>query len=149
MTRPKPTSLKILQGNPGKRPLNKAEPKPPQGIPDCPKWFLAEGHSAAMWHRLAPDLARMGVLTLADAAALEMVCTAYADFREACDEIQQDGPTFTAENGLIKRHPAMAIKQEAWRRVMSGLVEFGLTPSSRSKVQSQPQAEASPFDEFL
>jgi len=26
--KPKPTALKIIEGNPGKRPLNKNEPKP-------------------------------------------------------------------------------------------------------------------------
>jgi hypothetical protein len=32
---PKPTALKVLSGNPGKRALNKNEPKP-GGVPTCP-----------------------------------------------------------------------------------------------------------------
>ena len=33
--KPKPTALKLLEGNPGNRPLNIAEPRP-TGVPNCP-----------------------------------------------------------------------------------------------------------------
>jgi len=33
MNHPKTTSLKLLQGNPGKRPINENEPKPAHKIP--------------------------------------------------------------------------------------------------------------------
>ena len=38
---PKPTALRLLQGNPGKRRLNDAEPKPKQSLPRCPDWLPA------------------------------------------------------------------------------------------------------------
>ena len=38
----KPTALKKLEGNPGKRKLNTKEPVPGKGMPDCPKWLLPE-----------------------------------------------------------------------------------------------------------
>jgi P27 family predicted phage terminase small subunit len=37
---PTPTHLRILKGNPGKRPLNKAEPKPEKGPVDPPDWLV-------------------------------------------------------------------------------------------------------------
>ena len=40
--KPKPTALKKLEGNPGKRKLNTKEPVPGKGMPDCPKWLLPE-----------------------------------------------------------------------------------------------------------
>jgi len=40
--KPKPTALKKLEGNPGKRKLNTKEPMPGKGMPDCPKWLLPE-----------------------------------------------------------------------------------------------------------
>jgi len=49
--KPKPTAIKILEGNPGKRPLNLNEPKPLQIAPECPDWLLAEAKKE--WNRLA------------------------------------------------------------------------------------------------
>ena len=38
--KPKPTALKVLEGNPGKRPLNENEPIPPKGSIKCPSLSL-------------------------------------------------------------------------------------------------------------
>lgn len=38
--KPKPTALKKLEGNPGKRKLNTKEPVPAKGMPDCPVWLM-------------------------------------------------------------------------------------------------------------
>lgn len=148
MGRPQPTALKIVKGNPGKRPLNKVEPKPQRGVPPCPDWFVTGGHSREMWERLAPDLDSMGVLTLTDSSALEMLCRAYAEFRAAEALVAAEGLTFNSGD-MIKRNPAVAIRTDAWRKVMHGLAEFGLTPSSRSKVQMLPKSSENPFQEFL
>ena len=40
--KPKPTAVKKLEGNPGKRKLNTKEPVPAKGMPDCPEWLLPE-----------------------------------------------------------------------------------------------------------
>ena len=37
--KPKPTAIKELEGNPGKRPLNANEPKPERKAPRCPGWL--------------------------------------------------------------------------------------------------------------
>ena len=37
--KPKPTALKLLEGNPGKRPINEHEPVPPKGTVKCPTWL--------------------------------------------------------------------------------------------------------------
>ena len=37
--KPTPTAIKVLEGNPGKRPLNDREPQPPKKAPSCPKWL--------------------------------------------------------------------------------------------------------------
>ena len=67
--KPKPTALKLLEGNPGKRPLNGREPVPPRAALKCPAWLLPEAKKE--WKRLAPALEAMGVLTMADLTAFE------------------------------------------------------------------------------
>ena len=41
--KPKPTAVKQLEGNPGKRQLNANEPKPAARAPSCPKWRKRNG----------------------------------------------------------------------------------------------------------
>ena len=40
--KPTPTAIKVLEGNPGKRPLNANEPKPKKKAPRCPSWLEDE-----------------------------------------------------------------------------------------------------------
>ncbi|NLD95616.1 MAG: phage terminase small subunit P27 family, partial [Synergistaceae bacterium] len=74
--KPKPTALKLLEGDRGKgrRPLNKNEPIPPEGAIKCPSWLLPEAKKE--WKRLAPALEAMRVLTVADLKAFEGYCQA-------------------------------------------------------------------------
>ena len=87
--KPKPTALKLLEGNPGKRPINEHEPIPPKGTVKCPTWLEPEAKKE--WKRLAPSLEAMGVLTLADITAFEGYCQAYARWKEAEEFITQHG----------------------------------------------------------
>ncbi|MEM8438009.1 phage terminase small subunit P27 family, partial [Morganella morganii] len=38
-----PSHLRLVRGNPSKRPINKKEPKPPSGVPPTPKHFTRQG----------------------------------------------------------------------------------------------------------
>ena len=55
--KPKPTALKVLEGNPGHRPLNKKEPMPKGKLPRCPEWL--EDDAKKEWKRLGKVLAEM------------------------------------------------------------------------------------------
>ena len=78
--KPKPTAIKELEGNPGKRPLNDAEPKPERKAPPCPKWLEPEAKKE--WRRLSKQLEQIGVLTEVDQAAFASYCQAYARWKE-------------------------------------------------------------------
>ena len=83
--RPKPTRLKVLTGNPGKRPLNNAEPRPEAAVPNCPDEL---GETARReWNRLVGELASLKLLTNFDRAALAAYCGAYALWAEATEAI--------------------------------------------------------------
>ena len=50
--KPKPTALKMLEGNPGGRPLNTKEPKPEKKAPRCPSWLEDEAKkSGSVWRK--------------------------------------------------------------------------------------------------
>ena len=151
--RPTPTHLKIVAGNPGKRALNKTEPKPRREIPSCPAHLADSGKVA--WGRLSLILDRMGVMTEADGAALERLCDCYTDILECRILIERDGRTYsvTTQSGdtLIKANPAVAQLRAADAQFKSYLVEFGLTPAARSKVHSTAEDDnrQDPLAEFF
>ena len=48
--KPKPTAIKKLEGNPGKRKLNTKEPIPAKGMPNCPERLMPElRKSGSVW----------------------------------------------------------------------------------------------------
>jgi P27 family predicted phage terminase small subunit len=151
--RPIPTHLKIVAGNPGKRALNKTEPKPRREIPSCPAHLADSGKVA--WGRLSLILDCMGVMTEADSAALERLCDCYTDILECRILIERDGRTYsvTTQGGdtLIKANPAVAQLRAADAQFKSYLVEFGLTPAARSKVHatSEDDNRQDPLAEFF
>lgn len=144
MARPnRPTALKVIEGNRGKRPLNDKEPKPPNGVPDKPLHLST--YAVEMWEHITPILMKMGVLTIADGAALESLCEAYSDARTARDYIAIHGRYFRVKlprgGGHARRtHPAVADLADADRRFRGWLSEFGLTPSTRSKIVVDPSS---------
>jgi phage terminase small subunit len=75
--RPKPTRLKLLTGNPGKRPFNDTEPRPEPVVPECPP-ELSE-LARREWDRLAPELAKLRIVTNLDRcrprSVLQRLCT--------------------------------------------------------------------------
>ena len=141
--RPKPTSLKLVAGNPGKRAINKKEPKPKRLIPSCPAYLSSE--SKVAWGRLSVLLDRMGVLTEADTAALERLCDCYSDILICRQSLITDGWTYKTVdaqgNTLIKGNPAATQLRAADSQFKAYLIEFGLTPAARSKVHGNPEEE--------
>lgn len=73
---PKPTHLKVLEGNPGKRALNKHEPKPAVKVPSCPRHLVGEAKKE--WRRISRELITLNLLTEVDRAALAAYCQAWA-----------------------------------------------------------------------
>ena len=130
--KPKPTALKILEGNPGKRPMNENEPIPPKGNIKCPSWLLPEAKKE--WKRLAPSLEAMGVLTMADLKAFEGYCQAYARWREAEEFLTQHGSIFKTPSGYVQQVPQVSIAQQNLKIMQSFCSEFGLTPATRARI---------------
>lgn len=150
--RPKPTHLKIVGGNPGKRALNKREPAPRREIPSCPA-HLSDASKVA-WGRLVEMLDRIGVLTECDVLALERLCDCYSDILACRELVARDGRTYTTTTAqgdtLIKGNPAVNQLRAADAQFKSYLVEFGLTPAARSKVQvSDDEKPEDGFQEFF
>ena len=88
--KPAPTALKILRGNPGRRPLNRREPAPARATDLSPPPELT-GVAAEEWRRLAPKLSRLGLLTEIDDRALIGYCVTWARWLEAEAHLRDHG----------------------------------------------------------
>jgi P27 family predicted phage terminase small subunit len=150
--RRKPTSAKVLAGTFRKDRANPGEPKPPRGHVTAPDWLKGEARWA--WEQLAGQLGDAGtrVLSQQDRHALGLLCDAYHEYRVARRQVEHDGMMVVrlTKAGMVRvKHPLIQVYQDAWRRVRLMLVEFGLTPASRSKTSSRPAEEADPLQELL
>ena len=143
--KPKPTAVKALEGNPGKRSLNTGEPKPEKKAPRCPAWL--EGEAKKEWKRMAKQLEQLGILTEIDMAAFAGYCQAYARWKEAEEFITQHGSIVKTPSGYWQQVPQVA-QAQTYSKIMLRLAEqFGLTPSARSRIIAGG-GDSAPADEM-
>ena len=130
---PKPTVLRVIEGNPSKRPIDKNEPKPRPGVPTRPAWLLPEAKHE--WARVVPELDRIGLLTIVDRAALATYCQAWARYVEAEAELTKYGGILgSKKTSYIQVSPYSTISRHNAQIVRAFCAEFGLTPSSRGRM---------------
>ncbi len=131
---PKPTALIRLQGNPGRRPFNKKEAQPDPAMPRCPGWLKFAAKKE--WRRVARRLHKAGLMTYVDRAALAAYCQAYGRWVEAELELTETGGEIirSAEKGTLYHNPWASVAKHAQRDMVSLAREFGMTPSSRSRI---------------
>jgi P27 family predicted phage terminase small subunit len=142
--RPKPTRLKVLAGNPGKRPLNAHEPEPAPAVPDCPSELGPVAQRE--WERLAGELGKLRIITHLDRGALASYCGAYALWAEAMEQIQKYGSMVKSPSGYPQQSPYLAIANRQAEIMMRIASEFGFTPASRSRISAPSSVEPTLFD---
>ena len=150
--KPKPTAIKLLEGSPGKRPLNAREPTPPKAEIKCPAWLLPEAKKEGK--RLGASLEAMGVLTMADLTAFAGYCQAYARWKEAEEFITQHGSIFRTASGYVQQVPQVSIAQQSLRLMQTFCTEFGLTPACRARIiaaggRSENEGSGDPMEQLL
>lgn len=147
--KPTPTAIKVLEGNPGKRPLNTNEPTPEKKAPKCPSWLDSEAKKE--WRRMSKLLEQLGVLTEIDMAAFSGYCQAYARWKEAEEFISKHGTIVKTPSGYWQQVPQVSIAQTYLKIMKDFCSEFGLTPSTRSRINLGATKGASddPMEEML
>lgn len=159
--KPKPTAMKLLHGNPGKRPINKQEPGF-KGVPTCPAWLTAVAKTE--WKRIWSEVSDLELLKATDQMALASYCQSYARWQSAEKIVDKEGQTVNEpimgkkvdEDGelpilgyKVKRHPATIIAKDE-KMAMSKLASLlGFDPSSRSRIQVPDGAEKPKDDDEL
>jgi P27 family predicted phage terminase small subunit len=144
--KPKPTHLKLLEGNPGKRKINRREPRPKGGKLLPPAWLRKE--AKAEWRRV---LAAMppGLYTQADRQLLVQYCQNVARVAEIEKIIREQGLTFVTDNGYIAQRPEVGMLNRLQTQIRQTCSELGLSPTSRARLEMPEPADDDPTEDFL
>ena len=135
--RPQPTKLRILRGNPGKRPIKNSEPQPSSdGIVMPPHLGPV---AVARWGELLPLLQSVKVMTRADVEALARYCDTYEWWLATRAKLRAEGDTYPILNdgGQVKyiaQRPEVSIAHKLAQHLRQLEQDFGLNPSARTSL---------------
>lgn len=136
--KPIPTKLKIVNGNPGKRPLNEAEPEP-EAVEleelEIPELVSNLPEALAIWEEQAEELQRVGLLTKVDVPMFAAYCYYMGKFHKHSVKMSKSG--FFYKNGSQRNpQPDNTQADKAFDRALKLAQQFGLTPSSRTNIKT-------------
>ena len=170
---PKTTALKVLEGNPSRRPMDPNEPMPPSDLfPKSPKWLSPQAEK--IWENESKVLMPLGLLTKADYHAFGRWCEMLTEWIKAKEFIQEHGQTYPIyehvevlgpdgrpqlgkdDKPILKKRlkymgqcPQVAIFRNLAVEMRQIEQEFGMTPASRTRISVDPEkARKSRADKF-
>lgn len=132
-----PTWLKELRGTlqPGER---AGEPRPDDAVYIPPPRELADRpYASEFWEVHLPLLVKNRMITEVDMTAFAAACLAFEAWITAEAELKQSGCVIKTKNEYPIQSPWVAIAAGARKEFLEFLREFGLTPSSRTRIKIQ------------
>jgi P27 family predicted phage terminase small subunit len=130
---PEPFQLRLLKGNPGKRPLRPEPPAArPTELPPAPE--LLDEIGAAEWRRTGSELLRLRLLSVLDLAVLEAYCDAYSRWRAARAVLATSTLTVKGSHGNPVANPLIRVSEVAAKNMLRSAAELGCTPTARTRL---------------
>ena len=133
----KPTKFKVLEGNPGNRPLDPDPPAvPPRTRIPTPPRNMGK-HGRREWRRIAKILIELGVLTDLDMTLFTAYCHTFHEYYVAQLEVTKLGTIMKYKRtGAIYQNPYLAVKRQALKEMKDLSAKFGLSPADRARILS-------------
>ena len=144
--KPTPTPLKVVAGNPGKRPLPENEPKPQIGPIEPPPAVADNDLALAEWNYIVPLMVSARIVSQVDRAALAAYCESYARWMACEDLANKSVPLVMGSNDVLKENPAMRVARLERRECIRYAAELGITPSARTRVVALPEDKMDPSE---
>ena len=151
MPKTRPTQIKILEGEKNKNRINYNEPQP-TGKTTSPKFL--NRHARNEWRRVVPELERLNLFTKIDRASLAAYCQAYGRWVETefklneltAKAIESGGDASNAfllktQAGNVIISPLLSVANRCLEQMHTFLIEFGMTPVSRTRISTVNKAE--------
>ena len=148
--KPTPTHLKLIRGNPGRRPVSTDEFRPDAKIPPCPRHV--KGEARKEWKRICELLNDCQMIAEVDRGALSMLCTAwgrYVNAEEMIEKASEQAPGsfglfVKSPNGMAIQSPWLSVSNRAMEMYRTWCAEFGITPAQRVRVTPQTTQQMLP-----
>lgn len=128
---PKPTPLRVLEGNRAHRPLPD-EPKATPG-PCEPPEHLSDA-ARLVWDTLADELEVKGLLAPRYLPMFEAFCNAVVHYRMAAELVTRAGPVVAGRDGGVVTNPASREVARFGAMVRGFGSDFGLSPAAVSAI---------------
>lgn len=103
-------------------------------LPRCPKHL--QGEARKEWGRLGRKLVECGLFADIDIGALAIYCQAWSRWVEAEAKLAEFGIVVKSPSGYLQQSPYLSIANKAMEQMTRLLVEFGMSPASRSRVSA-------------
>jgi P27 family predicted phage terminase small subunit len=138
--KPKPTKLKLIKGNPGKRKLNKNEPQPENTAPEMPSFLQGEERNA--WQYLVRELTRMGIIESCSRANMVVYChfwTVAVEAKTKLEELRKAGDgtdpkVIKTKQGNFIPNPWLGIANHAAKELVKVSAALGLDIRERGRM---------------
>jgi P27 family predicted phage terminase small subunit len=105
--------------------------------PACPDHLDADAKRE--WKRLVKLLRGLRILTDADGMVLANLCQAWSTLVKAQVKMNETGLLLKTPSGYVQQSPLLGIVNSCTDTVVKLSREFGLTPSSRGRLQVEPE----------
>lgn len=142
--------MRVLEGNPARRPLPQNEPMPEPDVPRCPSHLPQAGKTE--WRRVVKELAKIGLLSQIDRGMLAAYCAHYARWVQAEKHLQRDEVQLVVRTatGTYQRNPWVTVANDAMQGMKSFATEFGMSPAARTRIQVETEKEEKdPLQELI
>jgi P27 family predicted phage terminase small subunit len=116
-------------------------------MPDPPKHLSAKAKKE--WKRIAPELLKVGLLTKIDGPALAAYCDYYGQWAQASQGLKKTGILIKGALGEPMINPLLKIINSALDGMRKICSDFGMTPSSRSKVKAATKPEEPEGEDYF
>lgn len=126
----KPTNLKLLEGNPGKRHIKKQEKIDTNKL-KCPVW-LSDG-AKKEWRFMLPILKKLNLISNLDKTVFAMYCQNYDRWRQAEEELNDEKLKVLGRSGFIV-NPLIKISAMYQTRMKISIEKLGLSPHDRANL---------------
>ena len=130
---PKPTIVKIAEGNLGKRPLNDREPMPRMIAPRCPSYL--DERARLEYKKLVKTLSFMKLMSEADGPIVTSLAIALSNLARAQEKLRESGTLlYKSPSNYIMQSPYLSICNTAIEQILKLSRELGMSPCARSRI---------------